>query len=613
MGTVTNLYDKNMQALKEKGYGDLIQTLENVVTSATVRTVDSRSGEPTFYYGDQLIHSSYNPSKEASGQLKHLQGDIHNQSSILLMGLGFGYLAEEIITHYENVSLTIVEPSLEVFKSCCESKDITGLIDNTSFIIGELHSSDNDARLHNCLDTLSPVDIKLPTVDQYAQAEIETYIKEMRIHQNRSKKGFRILVVSPLYGGSYPITGYVTDALKNMGHRPVFLDNKAFYEAKKHIEGLTGDKRENNLLMANLMTLMSKSIVTKALDMKAQVVIFMAQSPGTPEILEELREYGIPTAMWFVEDGELFEYGLKMAPFYDFFFHIQKGEYEEKLKKSGARFPYYLPLAADPSIHREIELSEEDKSRYGSDISHVGAGYFNRRNFFLGLLDYDFKLWGNDWEKPGALASILQDDGRRVSTEETVKIFNASKINLNLHSSTYTKGVNPHGDFINPRTFELAACGAFQLVDERSLLTELFEPGKEVITFNDLQSCRNAIDYYHDHPEEAAEIAKASRKRVLENHTYHHRVEEMMGVILANHEIPFEDFKENTVAALRDEAQDNEELLDLLAGFENPYEELSLDKIAEVIKQEDGELNETQAIFLLMNEFNEFAKEKGLV
>ena len=39
-------------------------------------------------------------------------------------------------------------------------------------------------------------------------------------------------------------------------------------------------------------------------------------------------------------------------------------------------------------------------------------------------------------------------------------------INLNLHSAMQGRGVNREGDFVNPRTFEVAATGAFQVVDD---------------------------------------------------------------------------------------------------------------------------------------------------
>ena len=59
------------------------------------------------------------------------------------------------------------------------------------------------------------------------------------------------------------------------------------------------------------------------------------------------------------------------------------------------------------------------------------------RNFLARLASADLKIWGNEWDgSPSVLQEVIQEGGRRVSTEETVQIFNASQINLNVHSST---------------------------------------------------------------------------------------------------------------------------------------------------------------------------------
>jgi hypothetical protein len=88
-----------------------------------------------------------------------------------------------------------------------------------------------------------------------------------------------------------------------------------------------------------------------------------------------------------------------------------------------------------------------------------------------------------------------------------VKIFTASTINLNLHSSPYHEGVNPHGDYVNPRTFELAGCGAFQLMDHRALLPDLFRVGEELVCFSTLTEARRLIAYYGTHADERHAMA----------------------------------------------------------------------------------------------------------
>jgi spore maturation protein CgeB len=84
------------------------------------------------------------------------------------------------------------------------------------------------------------------------------------------------------------------------------------------------------------------------------------------------------------------------------------------------------------------------------------------------------------------------------------------------------------GDFVNPRTFEIAACGGFQLVDERSELAELIEPGTEVATFNSIDDLCEKVDYYLKHESEAKSIASKGRARVLKEHTIQHRMHEML-------------------------------------------------------------------------------------
>ena len=81
---------------------------------------------------------------------------------------------------------------------------------------------------------------------------------------------------------------------------------------------------------------------------------------------------------------------------------------------------------------------------------------------------------------------------------------------------------------MNPRTFEIAACGGFQLVDERSELAELMELGSEVATFNTIDDLCKKIDHYLKNEEEAKLITARGKERVLKEHTIQHRMHEML-------------------------------------------------------------------------------------
>jgi spore maturation protein CgeB len=107
-----------------------------------------------------------------------------------------------------------------------------------------------------------------------------------------------------------------------------------------------------------------------------------------------------------------------------------------------------------------------------------------------------------------------------------MKVFNATTVNLNVHSSSGI-GLDPHPDFVNPRTFELAACGAFQLVDERTLLPDLFTP-EEVVSFRRTEDVPQLIRTWLKDTASRREHAEASRRRVLRDHTYRHRLQELL-------------------------------------------------------------------------------------
>ena len=337
----------------------------------------------------------------------------------------------------------------------------------------------------------------------------------------------RILLVLPMYGGSLPVGRYCENALRELGHMVETFEAPQFYSAFSALKGLRVGTDRLDYLENSFLQVVSQAVLAKVEAFAPDLVLAMAQAPLSRQALRRLRRDGVPTAMWFVEDHEVFPYWQAFAPLYDLFAVIQKGDFPRKLAEAGQPNSLYLPMAADPSVHRPLELSPVERRRYGSELSFVGAGYPNRRLAFRQLSAYDLRIWGNDWEGESVLAPFLQRDGARIDTDEVVRIFNATAINLNLHSSVRPGVLVGDGDFVNPRTFELAACGAFQLTDRRGLMPELFAEG-ELGLFSDMSEFLRAIEHYRAHPEERAEIAARGRRRVLAEHTYAHRMRTLL-------------------------------------------------------------------------------------
>ncbi len=96
-----------------------------------------------------------------------------------------------------------------------------------------------------------------------------------------------------------------------------------------------------------------------------------------------------------------------------------------------------------------------------------------------------------------------------------------SSINFNC-TSKQMKGA------VNQRVFDVPACGAFLLTDQRSQMDELFEPHKEVAFYAHPEEVPSLIRFYLANPNARHKISLAARRRILAEHTYEHRLQCLM-------------------------------------------------------------------------------------
>lgn len=416
----------------------------------------------------------------------------------------------------------------------------------------------------------------------------------------------RILVVLPFYGGSLPIGQYCHIALKDLGHLVEVFDSPAFWGAFTALKGLRVRNSKLEELEASFLQTISQVIYVKATEIEADLVLCLAQAPVTRQVLKRFKRDNILTAMWFVEDFTLFTYWRSFAPYYDFFFVIQKEPFLEELKSVGVTNSFYLPMAALPTFHHPMDLSPMDQKKYGSDISFLGAGYPNRRIAFRQLTQFQFKIWGNDWDNDRILSPNIQYDGKRVSPEDAVKIYNGTKININLHSHIKNKPFISNGDFVNPRTFEIASCEAFQLVDQRQLLAELFSDD-EIATFTTIEELQEKIQYFLAHPEERFVIAERGRQRVFTEHTYQQRMKCLLSYI--SEHVP-EWPKERINMALPDIVSTKyKEELNVLMNKLKIATDSSFEDIIFAIRQEAGVLSPLETSLLFLDEWRKLYKK----
>ncbi|MES9995200.1 glycosyltransferase [Desulfovibrio aminophilus] len=414
-------------------------------------------------------------------------------------------------------------------------------------------------------------------------------------------KHLRVLVVLPMYGGSLPVGRFCARALRRLGHTVEVVESPDFHAAYTALKNLRVTSDRLQYLENSFLQVVSQAVLAKVETFEPDLVLAMAQAPLSIQALKRLRRDKVATAMWFVEDFRLFTYWQAFAPHYDLFAVIQKEPFFEQLRTIGQSNVLYLPLAADPEFHRPLDLTAAERKEFGADFAFMGAGYPNRRLAFRKLLRGGFKIWGTEWEGDPVLKPYVQRGGARISSEDCVKIFNATTVNLNLHSSIQAEHLVTCGDFINPRTFEIAACGAFQLVDQRGLMPGAFALN-ELATFTSMAELSEKIDYFLDNPEERTAFARRGRARVLAEHTYDRRMDTLLD--FAAERLPDWPPERSRAAAL-DAALPEKlrtEVATLLERLGLPAD-VSFDDLVWAVRQQQEKLSDLDAAILFLDEW----------
>lgn len=510
-----NFWEKNLKVLQQVA-PDLAATLAATAVPEDHQALPSRAGPPYLQVGKQRLTSSYDPVKEGRDWANSLGGDA--AEPLIVFGLGLGYHILPLLA--QERPLWVVEPSAAVARLALEHQDLTALLARNGLRLGS-----------GCRGLPRTARLVEHTPTRRLHPGPHRRLVRFLAGEEGELGPLRILVLGPLYGGSHPIARYTARGFRELGHETEFLDFAPFHAGYQALARITQDQRAEHKLKQELLRLLGETILARVRDFKPDLVFALAQSPLAPPLLQALKAEVPLVAYWFVEDFQVLTYWQDLAPAVDVFFTLQKEPFFSELKRRGVKNYACLPLAADLEAYHPLDLSPEEKRRFGAALAFVGAGYYNRRQFFQGLTDFDFKIWGSEWVLNSPLGPHIQNQAARVSEEDSVKIFNASRINLNLHSSPFHAGINPQGDYLNPRVFDLAACGAFQLVDWRSQLPEFFTPDKELATFTSLAEAREKISYYLAHEDERLRLAAAARERVLREHTYAHRLATALEII----------------------------------------------------------------------------------
>lgn len=211
--------------------------------------------------------------------------------------------------------------------------------------------------------------------------------------------------------------------------------------------------------------------------------------------------------------------------------------------------PYVtMPQAANPQFHFPVPTDP----RFAYDIAFVGGKMPHKRWFNENVLvpltkRYRVGLFGPYWTVNDNILRILSKGARMmnlrpvaelcdrsrftISDENEVSLYASSKISLNFHERE-PDNTQPH-HIVNQRTFKIAACGGFQIIDPVAALPKYFSSDEIVTAGFDAKEWLAKVDHYLHHESERKGIQGRATARAQREHMAEHRVdllEQLLGL-----------------------------------------------------------------------------------
>lgn len=148
------------------------------------------------------------------------------------------------------------------------------------------------------------------------------------------------------------------------------------------------------------------------------------------------------------------------------------------------------------------------------------ASFRLRHKTVASLRPFDISVYGEPfWEK--IVGKGFYRGPIDYYSSAIAALYRTSRINLNI--SKYQLKTT-----VNQRVFDCPLCNGFLLTDFREDIEEYFDIDREVAVFHDLADLKKKVAFYLDHDERARAIAENGKEKILEKHTYQHRIKEMV-------------------------------------------------------------------------------------
>lgn len=342
------------------------------------------------------------------------------------------------------------------------------------------------------------------------------------------RRHYRAIQTRPGVAGTF---GWYWDkALKELGHH---TDVFTFYHSESIDRASVVSRRLCELKWrvrpyVEYVSRMANVGLLRAVErVRPDVVLVDAGELLYPDTLSRIKaRYHPILVLWLFDDPIAQRWGrvLKAFDAYDLIASFDR-DYAAQYARQTTAQVIYLPSACDPDVYQWHDLSEEERQRYGADIAFVGTFQRGRADLLQAIREKTrLGIWTWNRALLRAYPDLRPCDRGLAHGEQASRVYQASKISLNLHHAQTRAGVNM-------KAFEIAASGGFQLVDAREGLREFFDVEKELVTYRSAEEANEKLAYFLAHDHERQAIARLAAERIRRDHSFLQRLRVLCGVI----------------------------------------------------------------------------------
>ena len=194
----------------------------------------------------------------------------------------------------------------------------------------------------------------------------------------------------------------------------------------------------------------------------------------------------------------------------------------ERFRKEGLKSEYFR-IGFEPKVLERLTHGERAGAAFIGGLSSAHSQRVRFLETIATVQPLDF--WGYGIEHLPSQSPLRSNYHGNAWGLAMYQALSSAKISLNLHINAAENNAN------NMRLYESTGVGTMLLTDHKDNLHTLFAPDTEVAVYRSVEECIEKIQYYLTHEEERATVAAAGQARTLKEHTYAHRMQELVEIL----------------------------------------------------------------------------------